>query len=113
MYTRQKLTNAPTEYTITSSRFSTQHERFIKVTVMSLYQSVRAALGLSGLITNLLPAWWIVYFHTITYQRGRNKISTEDTLTEVASFFGFPGFVEDSLREMFSAIMFPFSSPVQ
>ena len=37
-----------------------QHECFIKVTVMSLYQSVRAALGLSGLITNLLPAWWIV-----------------------------------------------------
>ena len=56
MYTRQKLTNSPTEYTITSSGFSAQHERFIKVTVMSLYQSVRAALGLSGLITNLLPA---------------------------------------------------------
>ena len=42
--------------TTTSSGSYMQHECFIKVTVMSLYQSIRAALGLSRLITNLLPA---------------------------------------------------------
>ena len=49
-----------------------QYECFIKVTVMSLYQSVRAAPELSRLITNLLPAWWIVYFHMVINQRGSN-----------------------------------------
>ena len=44
------------EYTTTSSGSSMQYECFIKVTVMSLYQSIRAALGLSRLITNLLRA---------------------------------------------------------
>ena len=67
-----------------------QHECFIKVTVMSLYQSIRAALGLSRLITNLLPAWWIVYFHMIIRQRGSNNVPTEDTLVGLPHSLVFP-----------------------
>ena len=67
-----------------------QHECFIKVTVMSFYQSIRAAQGLSRLITNLLPAWWIVYFYTIINQRGSNNIPTEDTLVGLPHSLVFP-----------------------
>ena len=69
-----------------------QHKCFIKVTVLPLYQPVRAAPGLSRLITNLLPAWWIVYFHTIINQRGSNNIPTNDTLVGLPHSLGFPVF---------------------